>query len=104
MYVFFNHIHDYFEERSQRFGGDGSIDDKTKNGLIWLAWNRNNFEYFSFFMTEFEDVLSTKRYDSAYWQNRFGQFYLAHKDYNNAIKHNIRPLMDNGGVLMLLLN
>ena len=82
-----DYLNSYFKERSQRFGGNGSIDDKTKNGLIWLAWNRNNFEYFSFFMTEFEDVLSTKRYDSAYGQNRFGQFYLAHKDYNNAIKY-----------------
>lgn len=82
-----DYLNRYFKERSKRFGGDGSIDDKTKNGLIWLAWNRNNFEYFSFFMTEFADVLSTKRYASAYWQNRFGQFYLSHKDYNNAIKY-----------------
>lgn len=82
-----DYLNAYFKERSKRFGGDGSIDDKTKNGLIWLAWNRDNFEYFNFFMTEFEDVLSTKRYASAYWQNRFGQFYLAHKDYNNAIKY-----------------
>jgi len=77
----------YFKERSKRFGGDDSIDDKTKNGLIWLAWNRDNFEYFNLFMTEFADVLSTKRYASAYWQNRFGQFYLKHKDYPNAIKY-----------------
>jgi len=77
----------YFKERAIRFGGDGEIDDSTKNSLIWLAWNRNNYEYFSFFMTEFADVLSTERYASAYWQNRFGQFYLAHKDYPNAIKY-----------------
>ena len=67
----------YFKERAIRFGGDGKIDDSTKNGLIWLAWNRNNYEYFSFFMAEFADVLSTERYASAHWQNRFGQFYLA---------------------------
>ncbi|SNY99795.1 alpha/beta hydrolase-fold protein [Flagellimonas pacifica] len=77
----------YFKERTKRFGGDSHIDDNTKNGLIWLAWNRNNFEYFNIFMTEFKDVLTTKRYDSAYWQNRFGQFYLKHKDYHNAIKY-----------------
>jgi len=65
----------------------GAIDNNTKNGLIWLAWKRGNFEYFNIFMTEFEDVLTTKRYASAYWQNRFGQFYLKHKDYQNAIKH-----------------
>ena len=52
-----------------------------------MAWNRDNFEHFSFFMEEFKDVLSTKRYASAYWQNRLGQFYLKHKDYDNAIKH-----------------
>lgn len=77
----------YFKERAKRFGGDDQIDDNTKNGLIWLAWNRNNFEYFNIFMTEFKDVLTTKRYASAYWQNRFGQFYLKHKDYQNAIKY-----------------
>ncbi|NJB69928.1 putative alpha/beta superfamily hydrolase [Saonia flava] len=76
----------YFKERAKRFGGDGSIDEGTKNALIWLAWNRNDFEYFSFFMEEFKDVLTTRRYDSAYWKNRFGQFYLKHKDYKNAIK------------------
>jgi predicted alpha/beta superfamily hydrolase len=77
----------YFKERAKRFGGDGRIDDSTKNGLIWLAWNRNDFEYFNIFMTEFKDVLTTKRYASAYWQNRFGQFYLKHKDYQNAVKY-----------------
>ena len=77
----------YFKKRAIRFGGDDGIDDSTKNGLIWLAWNRDDFEYFNIFMTEFKDVLTTKRYASAYWQNRFGQFYLKHNDYPNAIKY-----------------
>lgn len=77
----------YFKERAERFGMDKKIDNSTKDALIWLAWKRNNFEYFTIFMTEFKDVLTTKRYASAYWQNRFGQFYLKHKDYQNAIKH-----------------
>jgi len=77
----------FSKERAKRFGGDGNIDDDAKNRLIWLAFNRNNFEYFNLFMTEFADVLSTERYASAYWQNRFGQFYLQHKDYANAIKY-----------------
>ncbi|MEL6535999.1 MAG: alpha/beta hydrolase-fold protein [Bacteroidota bacterium] len=81
------YLNHYFEGRAQRFGGDGAIDNSTKNTLIWLAWNRDNFEYFQLFMTEFEDVLSTDRYASAYWQNRFGQFYLKHQDYPNAIKY-----------------
>ena len=38
-------------------------------------------------MTEFKDVLSTKRYSSEYWQNRFGQFYLKHNNYDKAIKY-----------------
>lgn len=38
-------------------------------------------------MTEFSDVLSTERYASAYWKNKFGQMYLKHKDYKNAIKY-----------------
>ena len=77
----------FSKERAKRFGGDGNIDDDAKNRLIWLAFNRNNFEYFNLFMTEFADVLSTERYASAYWQNRFGQFYLQHKDYANSIKY-----------------
>ena len=77
----------YFKARAKRFGGEGHIDESTKNGLIWLAWNRNDFEYFNIFMNEFKDVLTTKRYASAYWQNRFGQFYLKHKDYQNAITY-----------------
>lgn len=81
-----NYLTTYFEERSKRFGMDKQIDNSTKDALIWLAWNRNNYEYFTLFMTEFEDVLTTKRYASAYWQNRFGQFYLKHKNYQNAIK------------------
>ena len=81
------YLESYFKERAIRFGGDGEIDNKTKNGLIWLARDRDNFEYFNLFMTEFSDVLSTERYASAYWQNRFGQFYLKHKDYENAIKY-----------------
>ena len=75
----------YFKKRGERFGLPTEIDDAVKNTLIWLAWNRNNFDYFQFFMTEFKEVLSTRRYDSGYWQNRFGQFYLKHKDYENAI-------------------
>ncbi|MFP2996031.1 alpha/beta hydrolase-fold protein [Spongiivirga sp. MCCC 1A20706] len=82
-----DYLTEYFKERAKRFGGDDTIDDSTKNTLIWLSWNRDNFEYFKLFMTTFKDVLETKRYASAYWQNRFGQFYLKHKDYQNAIKH-----------------
>lgn len=81
------YLKSYFEGRAARFGMDRKIDDATKNGLIWLAWKRNNFEYFSFFMKEFKDVLTTPRYASAYWQNRFGQFYLKHKDYKKAIHY-----------------
>ncbi|MEM8846713.1 MAG: alpha/beta hydrolase-fold protein [Bacteroidota bacterium] len=82
-----DYLTSYFEGRAKRFGFDKQIDNSTKNALIWLAWNRDNFEYFSLFMTEFEDVLRTERYASAYWQNRFGQFYLKHRDYENAIKY-----------------
>jgi len=80
------YLESYFKERAKRFGGEGKIDNPTKDRLIWLAENHDNFKYFSFFMEEFKEVLSTKRYASAYWQNRFGQFYLKYKDYDNAIK------------------
>ena len=75
----------YYEERAVRFGFSEKIDDWTKNQLIWLAWKRDNFKYFDFFMTEFKDVLETKRYQSEYWQNRLGQFYLKYKKYDQAI-------------------
>ena len=81
------YINSYFKERAKRFGDNGNLSDNTKNSLIWLAWNRDNFEYFSLFMEEFKEVLSTRRYASAYWQNRLGQFYLKHKDYKNAKKY-----------------
>lgn len=81
------YLESYFKERAKRFGGASTIDNATKDRLIWLAENHDNFEYFSFFMEEFKEVLSTKRYASAYWQNRLGQFYLKYKDYDNAIKH-----------------
>ena len=54
------------------------------SNLIWLAWNRDNYEYFDRFMTVFKDVLTTKRYDSAYWQGRFGRFYLKHGNIKTA--------------------
>lgn len=79
------YLRDYFKDRSHRFGFVNAIDDGTKNSLIWLAWNRNDFKSFQLFMHEFKDVLNTKRYDSAYWHNRFGQFYLKHKAYDKAI-------------------
>ncbi|WP_422857962.1 alpha/beta hydrolase-fold protein [Flagellimonas sp. S174] len=82
-----DYLTSYFEKRAKRFGFDKQIDNSTKNALIWLAWKRDNFEYFTLFMTEFKDVLTTERYASAYWQNRFGQFYLKHKDYQNAITY-----------------
>ncbi len=82
-----DYLTSYFEERAERFSMNKKIDNSIKDALIWLAWKRNNFEYFTLFMTEFEDVLTTKRYASAYWQNRFGQFYLKHKDFQNAIKY-----------------
>jgi len=78
-------IKEYFKERSNRFGFSEKIDNSTKNTLIWLAWKRDQFKYFDFFMTEFADVLKTKRYQSEYWQNRLGQYYLKNKKYDRAI-------------------
>jgi len=81
------YLKSYIKGREKRFGIDKSVNESTQNSLIWLGLNRDNFKYFSLFMEEFKDVLSTKRYASAYWQNKFGQFYLKYKDYKNAIKH-----------------
>ncbi len=38
-------------------------------------------------MNEFSSVLTTSRYDNAYWQNRLAQFYLKHEDYKTAIAY-----------------
>ena len=74
----------YFAKRGERFGFPVGIDNSTKNGLIWLAWNRDNYQYFDRFMTAFKDVLTTKRYDSVFWQNNFGRFYLKHDKLKTA--------------------
>ena len=86
-----SYLRKYYNERGNRFGLSTEIDDSTKNGLIWMAWNKDNFDYFKFFMNEFKDVLRTKRYDSAYWQNRLGQMYLKHNGLDAAI-----PFFNNG--------
>lgn len=85
-------IKSYFKERAKRFGFSDKIDDATKNKLIWLAWKRDNFKYFDFFMNEFKDVLATKRYQSEYWQNRLGQYYLKYKVYDIAIEYFTRAI------------
>lgn len=74
----------YFKERLIRFGPNDEVEEDTKNILIWLAWNRDNFKYFNSFVEEFEGILDNKRHANAYWKNRFGDFYLKHKDYKNA--------------------
>lgn len=79
------YLTEYFDQRGKRFSISTEIDASTKNSLIWLAWKRDNFEAFDLFMTEFSDVLSTKRYANAYWQNRLGQYYLRYKSYDKAI-------------------
>lgn len=75
----------YFKDRGERFNLPTEIDASTKNSLIWLAWKRDKFEAFDLFMTEFADVLSTRRYANAYWQNRLGQFYLKYQSLDKAI-------------------
>lgn len=80
-------IKQYFQQRGERFGLAPEIDHTTKNRLIWLAWRHDDFKSFKLFMTAFADVLTTPRYASAYWQNRFAQFYLKHNDLENAIHY-----------------
>ena len=74
----------YFKERAKRFGPNNEVEVDTKNILIWLALNRDNFEYFNSFVEEFEGILDNKRHANAYWKNRFGHYYLKKKDYKNA--------------------
>ncbi|MEW6989063.1 alpha/beta hydrolase-fold protein [Colwelliaceae bacterium 6441] len=74
----------YFNERSKRFGFENAIHDDTKNHLIWLSWKQDNYPEFDEFMTEFSDVLTTKRYHSVFWQNNFGLFYLKHDNPTKA--------------------
>lgn len=79
------YLETYFKERGERFGFPTEIDNSTRNSLIWLALNRDDFKSFDLFMNEFSSVLTTSRYDNAYWQNRLAQFYLKHKDSKNAM-------------------
>jgi len=81
-----SYLKDYFKTRGERYGFPTEIDKSTKHSLIWLAWNHDNFEAFTLFMTAFKTMVETnKSYDNAYWKNRFGQFYLKHHDVDNAI-------------------
>ncbi|MEO9853410.1 MAG: alpha/beta hydrolase-fold protein [Reichenbachiella sp.] len=81
------YLREYFRQRGERFDQDTEIDNSTKNTLIWMAWKEDNFSSFDLFMKEFADVLDTKRYASAYWQNRLAQFYLKYGDVVNAITY-----------------
>lgn len=81
------YLESYYKQRGERYGFPTEIDNSIKNSLIWLAWNRDDFVSFKSFMTEFEEVLSTPRYASAYWQNRFAQFYLKHHDPEKAAEY-----------------
>ena len=75
----------YFKERGERFSLPTEIDDATKNSLIWLAWNRDQFEAFELFMNAFSDVLTTRRYANAYWQNRLARYYLKYRSFDQAV-------------------
>ena len=77
----------YFQERGERFGLDTAVSASTKNMLIWLAWKQDDFESFQYFMDEFEEVLTTRRYASAYWQHRLGSYYLANDHFQEAIQY-----------------
>ena len=80
------YLKNYFKTRGERYGFPTEVDKSTKHSLIWLAWNRNDFEAFTLFMTEFNEMVETNEsYDNAYWKNRFGQFYLKHNDIGNAL-------------------
>jgi len=81
------YLKEYFKQRGERFGVSTEIADAAKNDLIWLGLNRNDFKNFDYFMTEFKEVLSTKRYQSNYWQNQLGHFYLKNKSYTKAKAH-----------------
>lgn len=88
------YLRSYFKSRGERFDLPTEIDVSTKNSLIWLAWKRDRFEAFDLFMTEFEDVLSTRRYANSYWQNRLAQYYLTYEFFDTAISFFERGLSE----------
>lgn len=81
------YVESYFKARGERFHLPTEVDEGTKNTLIWMAWKQDQFEAFDLLMKEFSDVLETKRYASAYWQNRLAQFYLKNNAFEDAIKY-----------------
>lgn len=80
-------LKEYYKKRGERFGFPTEVTNAAKNNLIWLGLNRDDFKNFEYFMTEFKEVLSTKRYQSNYWQNNLAQFYLKNKRYEKAKYH-----------------
>ncbi|WP_286232766.1 alpha/beta hydrolase-fold protein [Thalassotalea sediminis] len=78
------YLNDYFKKRGERFGVEKVISDKTKNHLIWLALNDDDYSAFDLFMREFSDVLATQRYNAVFWQNRIALFYLRHENTTKA--------------------
>ncbi|WP_422358825.1 alpha/beta hydrolase-fold protein [Reichenbachiella sp.] len=81
------YVESYFKSRGERFQLPTIVDEGTKNTLIWMAWKQDRFEAFDLFMNEFSEVLDTKRYASAYWQNRLAQFYLKNEAFEDAKKY-----------------
>jgi hypothetical protein len=80
-------LKEYYKNRGERFGFPTKNSDAAKNNLIWLGLNRDDFKNFAYFMAEFKEFLSTKRYDNAYWKEKFTRFYFEKKDYNNEPKY-----------------
>jgi len=73
----------YYKKRGERYNLPIEIHGETKHFLIYNALTEDNYERFNFYIKEeFSDYIKTISRDI--WFNRYGQFYLKHKNLKEA--------------------
>jgi len=87
-----DYVKEYSAKRSKRFGLPEGISYRTKHNLMWLAMNKDNYEYFNKFREEFNDLFTTGMYVKPYWLNKFGRFHLKHGNIKLAKKHLVKAV------------
>lgn len=74
-----------FKNRGERYQISNEIHSDTKRYLFLLTVRENNFLVFTKLNNEFPDFLASFSRDNMF--ERFGQFYVKHKEYQKAITY-----------------